>query len=113
MTVKTEAQHMGEFLISEGEGTISRESGTLKSGEVVVDGEVLILVAGKLQAGTGASGEDVVGLSYGAHDATGGDLKVPYIARMAEVDTSLVHAKAVSGATIDWAQLNALFIIGR
>jgi hypothetical protein len=29
------------------------------------------------------------------------------------VDTSLVHAKDVSGAVVDWAQLNALFIIGR
>lgn len=114
MTVKTEAQHMGEFLVSEGEGTISRESGTLKSGEVVGDGTVLADDGtGKLVAATGASGEDVKGIVLGARDATAGDLAVPYIARLAEVKEELVHASEASGSTIDWAALNALFIIAR
>jgi hypothetical protein len=114
--VFTEAQHMGEFLVSEGEGTISREKGTLLSGEKVIDGCVAILSAGKLKAGSGASGEHVVGIFLGAHDAsaTGANadiVGVPYIARMAEADSSLVTPKA--SGTVDWAQLNALFIIGR
>lgn len=114
MTVKTELQHMSEFLISEGEGTISREKGTLKSGEVLVDGTVVALSAGKLVASHGASGEDVVGIALGSHDATGGDVaNVPYIARMAEVDSTLVHPAQASGATVAWAALAALFIIKR
>ncbi len=114
MTTKTETQHAGEFLVSEGNGSISREVGTLLSGEVVIDGQVAILAAGKLKAGTGASGEDVVGIFYGAQDATGGDkANVPYIARLAEVDETLVTAKDITGATVDWDALNALFIFAR
>lgn len=116
MSVKTETQHMGEFLVSEGEGTISREKATLKSGEKVIDGCVVALSTGKLVAATGASGEKVVGIILGAHDAsatgTNADIKnVPYVARLAEVDSSLVTPKA--SGTVDWAQLNALFIIAR
>jgi hypothetical protein len=114
MTVLTEQQHAGEFLVSEGNGSISRESGTLLSGQVVIDGEVAILAAGKLKAGTGASGEDVVGIFYGAHDATGADKpSVPYIARLAEVKEDLVTAEDGTGNTVDWDALNALFIFAR
>lgn len=98
MTVLTERQHTGEFLVSEGNGSISRESGTLTSGEVVVDGQVLALVANKLVAAegtydsdTGVTDEDIVGIAYGDHDATGADLEgVVYIARLAEVKEELV-----------------------
>lgn len=114
MTVKTEVQHTGEFLISEGPGTISRESGTLKSGEVVKDGTVLADDGtGKLVASEGASGEDIVGISYGAYDASAAAMPIAYIARLAEVDTDLVTAKDVSGAVVDWDALKALNIIGR
>lgn len=115
MTVLTEVQHMGEFLVSEGPGTISRESGILLSGQVVKDGQVVTINgAGKLVAGTGASGEDVVGIVLGNHDATGADKKqVPYIARLAEVDLTLVYAEEVSDAVVDWAALALLNIIPR
>ena len=114
MTVLTEQQHAGEFLVSEGNGSISRESGTLLSGEVVNDGQVAIVAAGKLKAGSGASGEDVVGIFYGAHDASAGDKKgVPYIARLAEVKEDLVTADGATGSVVDWDALNALFIFAR
>jgi hypothetical protein len=112
MTVKTERQHTGEFLVSEGPGTISRESATLKSGENVIDGCVLAMSTGKLVASTGASGEDIVGIAYGACDASLADKKgCVYIARLAEVKTALVTPKAAG--TVDWDALAALNIIGR
>lgn len=114
MTVKTEGQHAGEFLVSEGPGSISREEGTLKSGEVVIDGQVLALNAGKLVASDGGSGEDIVGIVIGAHDASDADKKhVPYIARLAEVKEDLVTAADTSGSVVDWDALNALNIYAR
>ena len=114
MTTFTEAQHKGEFLVSEGNGSISREVGVLLSGQVVIDGCVAIVAAGKLKAGTGASGEDVVGIFYGAYDATGADLAgVVYIARLAEVKEDLVSAEDGTGNTVDWDALNALNIYAR
>lgn len=115
MTVLTEGQHTGEFLLSEAPGTLSREVGTLLSGEVVADGQVLALAAGKLVAADGIStGEVIVGVAFGAHDATGADkANVPYIARLAEVKTALVTAKDVTGAEVNWDALAALNIVGR
>lgn len=100
MSVKTEGQHKGEFLVSEGPGAISREVGTLLSGEVVTDGAVLFLSAGKLVASVGnAAGEAQVGFAYGDYDATGADLPgVVYIARLAEVKRDLVHIDATDPA---------------
>lgn len=97
MVVKTESQHKGEFLVSEGPGSISRESATLLSGEVVTDGAVVAVDgSGKLVASTGnAAGETIVGVVLGDHDASAGDVKnVPYIARLAEVKRGKVHIDA-------------------
>jgi hypothetical protein len=120
--VKTEGQHAGEFLVSEGNGSISREVGTLKSGEKLADGTVLELVGGKLEAaeGTvntaGASDEVIVGVLFGAHDASStgpkgaGDMAgVPYIARYAEVNPALL---SLSSTAVKNA-LKALGIISR
>lgn len=114
MTVLTEGQHTGEFLLSEGSGTISREVGTLLDGEVLVDGAVVALNgAGKLIAATGASGEDVVGISLGAHAPDGADKpNVPYIARLAEVVTEKVTVDG-SDSLVAWDALAALNIVGR
>jgi hypothetical protein len=48
MTILTEPVHPGEFLLNEGEGTISRESVTIPTGENLVPGTVL----GKITQGT-------------------------------------------------------------
>lgn len=106
MTPKVETQHMGEFLVSEGNGAISREVGTLASGEKVTDGRALAVNgAGKLVAvdGTlntaGDSNEDVIGFVLGDHDATSADVQgVPYIARLAEVKASNVVLHSVTGS---------------
>jgi hypothetical protein len=96
-TVLTEGQHKGEFLLSEAPGTLSREVGTLSSGQNVVDGQVLkwsgtelIAAAGTLNSDD-SSAEDIAGIAYGAVDASssgpGGAVDTPivYIARLAEV----------------------------
>jgi len=117
MTVLTEAQHTGEFLLSEAPGTLSREKGILTSGVVVADGDVLALSAGKLVRATQAEGSEVlVGIAYGAHDATGGDLAdVPYIARLAEVKLDLIQVNASESEPDSGvlAELAGLFIISR
>lgn len=115
MVVKTEGQHAGEFIVSEANGTLSREVGTLLANEVLIDGQVLALAAGKLKASDGVtSGEVVVGVVIGAHDATGADkANVPYIARLAELKSALVTAEDVSGAVVDEDALNALNIVLR
>jgi hypothetical protein len=41
--VKTEGQHRGEFLVSEGNGHISREAAPVTSGQNLVDGRVVKL----------------------------------------------------------------------
>lgn len=99
MVALTESQHKGEFLVSEGPGSISREVGILTSGEVIVDGNVLAIVANKLVKAEGSynsdtqvSDETIAGIAYGDYDATGADLKgCVYIARLAEVKDALVH----------------------
>lgn len=109
MTVFTEGQHTGEFLVSEANGELSREVGTFASGNDAVDGRALKLVSGKLvvAAGTldssGNSSEVIVGFAYGRTNASSthpdgaADRKGVYIARYAEVKASNVTLHAVSG----------------
>lgn len=119
MTVKTEGQHKGEFLVSEANGTLSRETGTVLSGEVLVDGSVVYTSGGKLKASVGNAGsETIVGISYGDYDATGGDVTgAVYIARYAEVKADLVYIDATNDAAADdsdtVAELKTLGIVLR
>lgn len=93
MTVLTEGRHAAEFLISEANGTLSRETGTLASGQDLAAGTVLQLNgAGKLVALSGDLDSHgvlegtPVGILYANVDASGGDVAgAVYIARDAEV----------------------------
>lgn len=110
--VKTEGQHKGEFLVSEGNGEISREAGILSSGQIAGDGRVLkwsgtelVVAAGTLNS-AGTSDEDIAGICYGDYDASadgpGGAVDTPivYIARMAEVKAANVtyHVSGTNAA---------------
>ena len=127
MTTLNEGQHTGEFVVSvvdAGEGsTLCFESGTLKSGDSVVDGQPVILESGEIRPAVGSvdtagdSDEAIVGLAYGAFDATGGAIPITYVARLAEVNEDLLHYpttsdQATTNAAIT-AALKALFIILR
>ena len=90
MTTLVEGTHAGEFIVSEGNGNISRESITVLSGENLVAGAVL----GKVTASSkyvehdpaGADGsENAIAVLFDAVDATAADAAGVAITRMAEV----------------------------
>lgn len=97
----TEKQRPGEFLVSEGPGNYSREVLTLESGQTVVDGQVMMrasatkMVALDYGTETLTEAADIIGIVLGDWDSsptgTNADISgVPYIARLAEVDGSLL-----------------------
>ncbi|RWB85929.1 MAG: head decoration protein [Mesorhizobium sp.] len=97
MTTLTETVHDGEFLQSEANGFLSRESATVASGQVLKAGQVVEISAGKLIAASGSlnTAGDVVteveGILFQAVDASGGDVAdCVYIARDAEVKDDLI-----------------------
>lgn len=121
MTAKTETQHPGAFIAAELDCNLSRQTGTLASGQVLIDGTVVMTNgSGKLVAadGSGTSGEldgTVVGILIGAWDATAGDIAlVPYIHNNAAYKSALVTMpnQATEDTTITTA-LAALFITPR
>lgn len=92
-----EGRYMEEFLFSEGNGNISRETITVASGQNLAAGTPFQLSGGKAVVATGAVNTAgaiitaVEGVISKAVDATGGDvLDVPYIARNAEVVEALL-----------------------
>jgi hypothetical protein len=124
MTVFTEAAHTAEFILSEANGQRSREEGTLASGQNLEAGTVLQLNgSSKLVAFDGDNNtagdliDQAVGILLAAGDATGGDLKVAYIARDAEVNLKLLTYPAettAGGQEADTiASLKLLGIIAR
>lgn len=97
MTAKTESQHAGAFIAAELDHSLSRSTGTLASGQNLIDGTAVMLNgSSKLVAadGSGTSGEldgTVVGILVGPWDASGGDIAgVPYISNNAFYKESLV-----------------------
>jgi hypothetical protein len=95
--VLTQNPRAGEFLLSEADGTLSRETGILAAGQNLVAGTVLQLtVAGKLTRFTGADDStgnlitDACGVLWAGVDASGGDVEVTYVARVAEVKLALL-----------------------
>ncbi len=93
MTTLTERQHTGEFLVSEANGSLSRETGTLaQRSAAYVDGTVLSK-SGNLLIACEADTDgvtDVVGILYGYVDASGGNTECVYIDRLAEVKDELL-----------------------
>ena len=117
MVVKTEARHTAEFILSEGPGSISRESGTVLKGQKLKAGEVVQLSGAKLIAADGllnTAGDvqtEVAGIVIDAIDAsaTGADADVAaaYIARLAEVNNNLLTYPTESTAGGEKAGVNA------
>lgn len=90
MPVITEGRHAGEFVVSEGNGAISRETVTVLNGRALEPGTVLgrVTTSGKyceidLAASSGA--EVAIAVLYDAVDASAGDAPGVVIARLAEV----------------------------
>lgn len=92
MVTKTEGKHIGEFLVSEANGTRSRQGDlVISSGQgKLASGTVVSKVASELVATTSGNTGTVAGVLWHGEDATSADAKAVYIARDAEVDTSLL-----------------------
>ncbi|MBW6399988.1 head decoration protein [Roseomonas sp. HJA6] len=118
MTVFTEPRHPAEFLLSEGNGFISRDVVTLASnGSTAIAykaGSVLALVTASSKyvyydnAGTDGTETAKVILLEGCTVPATGDLKAAVIARAAEVKGSaLEYDPSLSGGTLTTAQAAA------
>lgn len=97
MTIFTEGKHAGEFIMSEGDGAISRENVTIVSGQTLHAGAVLgkITSGGKYKAydnNAGDGSQTAVAILIDACDASAADTPAAVIARLAEVN----------GDCLDW-----------
>lgn len=117
MTALTEGKHASEFILSEANGTRSRETGSLASGTVKAGG---ILMGPKSSAtplsevGTaGVPDAVILGISINNVDASGGAQPCAYIARDAEVIGGNLTYPHTSTAGDDTATINtALTALG-
>ncbi len=115
MTVLTEGKHPGEFIVSEGNGWISREAVTIVSGQNLAAGTVLgkITASGKYAAyndGAADGTETAAGILFDNVDASGGDVAgAVMIARLAEVNGDELTGNDANGT----ADLLALDIVVR
>jgi hypothetical protein len=87
--IKTEGIHTAEFLLSEGEGQISRENIDVKSGDALPAGQVLGKTAADVYGPydpAAADGDQVaVGILYAPLDASATTRRAVGIVRLAEV----------------------------
>jgi hypothetical protein len=120
MVTKTEGRHAAEFIMSEANGSRSRENGVVKTGEVLKAGEVVQLDSGKLvsfDATTDSNGDAdpaAVGVVIEPVDATSADVRAAYIARDAEVNLHLLTYPTGTGdEAVTIASLAALGVIAR
>lgn len=80
MTAQTESLHAGGFIISEGNGQVSRDTATVKSGENLKAGQVVQWDGTKLVAfdavvdSVDALVAEAAGIMFDAVDATDGDV---------------------------------------
>jgi hypothetical protein len=117
----TEGRYGGEFLVSEGNGRISRETITVLSGQTLQPGAVLgkVTASGehKVLAPAAVDGSEVAAaILYGAVNASGGDAEGVAILRLAEVNAAeLVWPDGIEPAEKATAlgELAALNIIAR
>lgn len=95
MVQKVQGIQDGEFLISEANGTQSREEGLIQDGDVMVAGQVVEVSGNYLKPLTSGT---AVGIVW-ANVTADGDTPVAMIARDAEVSTALLTGYAGTAAT--------------
>lgn len=128
MVLKTEGRHTAEFILSEGPGSISRESGIVKVGQNLKAGEVVqkdgtgdLIAADGILNTAGDVETEVAGILLDNVDASASgenaDTPAAYIARLAEVNNNLLTYPTESTAGGEKAATNAslakLIIIAR
>lgn len=118
MTTLEEGRHASGFILSEANGNRSRENGTLKSGEDLAAGTVVMfdndkLIAYTAQSVTGGGVEEAAGILLEAVDADDGDTPCAYLARDAEVNQAMLTYPADStGETEEANTVAALALLG-
>jgi hypothetical protein len=118
MTTLTEGRHAGEFILSEANGSRSRENVTVASGQDLAAGAVLgkITSGGKYAAydnGASDGTEVAAAILLDACDATGGDVAAAVIARDAEVNGECLGYLTGADEAAGIADLLAVGIIVR
>jgi hypothetical protein len=121
MPVLNEGRYAGEFLVSEGNGRISRETITVLSGQNLVAAAVLgkVTASGKYKAlnPAAADGSEVAaGILHDAVDASAADAEGVAVVRLAEVNAAeLAWPPGITAPqqTTALGQLRALTIIAR
>lgn len=112
MAIQAERMHAGEFIVSKGNGSISREGITVLSGQVLVAGTVVgkITASGKYKDydNAAADGSEVAaGILYDGVDATAADAKGVLFARLGEVAGDSLTGNDANG-TADLLALNII-----
>jgi len=122
MTTYTEATRASEVILSEANGTLSREAVTIVSGEGVVPvGMVLgvVTASGKYAQyddGNGDGSETAAAIALESVDATSADAECAVLIRLGEYKTDLLAWDAAVDATAKTAAYTALataHLIGR
>jgi hypothetical protein len=121
MPVLNEGRYAGEFIVSEGNGRISRETITVLSGQNLQAAAVLgkVTASGKYKvlAPAAVDGSEVAaGILYDAVDASAADAEGVVIIRLAEVNAAeLVWPAGITAGqkTTALGQLAAVNIIAR
>jgi hypothetical protein len=119
MTVLTEGRHAGEFLVSEANGTLSRDTVTVASGQKLEAGTVVELNhANKAIVFATDSDSVAAGVLFNAVDATDADVPgAVIIARLAEVKAEALVVDSgdsdTPGKEAAIASLRLLTIIAR
>lgn len=109
----TESNRSGEFILSEGNGHISREEITIVSGAGVLEaGQVLgkITASGKYTVYSDAAAdgtETAAGVLYAQVDATSADAPAVAVVRHAEVKTAYLVGSDAAGV-VDLANLQII-----
>ena len=120
MTELTEGRHAGEFIVSEANGSRSREHVTVVLGQTLNAGDVVgkITASGKYAIyddGAADGSEAAAGVLYAAVDASAADAAGVIVARDAEVNASELGWNSQAQPAIDagTTDLAALGIISR
>lgn len=113
MTILNEPVRAGEFLIAEGNGSISREEVTIASGQNLKAGTVVgkVTASGKhIAYANGASdgSQTAVGILYSPVNAAAADAKGVLIVRHAEVEETLLTGIDTAGKA-DLAAADVIF----
>jgi len=112
MAIQTEKKHAGEFIVSKGNGSISRDGITVASGQNLEVGTVMgkVTASGKYiaYADGAADGSQVArGILYDAVDASAGDEKGVLFSRLGEVEGAALTGNDANG-TADLLSVNII-----